>query len=206
MNVLLSTAYWPNIEYFFYIIQTEEISIEQFENYPKQSYRNRTQILSANGRLDLVIPVNKSKPKEFTRDIRLQKDKQWRKNHWGAITSAYRNSPFFEYFEEDISQLYKLDYEFLLQFNCAQLELLFKILKLEKEIKLTTSFEANPANVIDLRKIIHPKKAVSNERVMNVISKPYTQTFNNKFEFVPNLSILDLLFNKGLESGSYLSA
>ena len=107
MNPLLSTAYWPNLHYFYYLINSDSITIESFENYHKQSYRNRTQILTANGKLNLSIPIKNLNTKELIKDIEIAYQENWQINHWRAITSAYKNSPYFEFFEDEINYFYR---------------------------------------------------------------------------------------------------
>ncbi|MBX3164633.1 MAG: WbqC family protein [Bacteroidetes bacterium] len=205
MTVLLTTAYLPNLHYFFYVLHSDTIFIEQFEHYQKQSFRNRTQILSANGILDLVIPVEKKATKELTKDISISYTEKWQTKHWRAITSAYKNSPYFDFFEDELKYFYENEFEFLCDFNLQQLNLLLKILKQKKEIQFTSTYEKTPNNILDLRNIIHPKIDFRNdERVSNILQKNYYQTFENKFSFIPNLSVLDLVFNTGLEAVSYL--
>ncbi|MDP3557381.1 MAG: WbqC family protein [Bacteroidota bacterium] len=205
MNALLSTAYWPNLHYFYYLFNADSITIETFENYHKQSYRNRTQILTANGKLDLSIPIKKLNTKQLITEIEISYEENWQINHWRAITSAYKNSPYFEFFEEEINFLYTTPFKFLMNYNLEQLKLIFKILKFKKEISYTNQFEKDPTNCLDLRNIIHPKIEFTKDvNVTQLLIKPYYQTFENKFEFHPNLSILDLLFNKGLDTHEYL--
>src|SRR3954467_9744925 len=121
MNALLSTAYWPNTHYFFYVLNSPGFFIEQHENYQKQSFRNRTQILSANGPLDLSIPIKKKAPREYVKDVEINYKESWQSNHWRAITSAYKNSPYFDYFEEEIKYFYETPFELLLEYNNQQL-------------------------------------------------------------------------------------
>lgn len=205
MNVLLSTAYWPNLHYFYYLLNSDTVTIECFENYHKQSYRNRTQILSANGKIDLSIPIKKINTKELIKDVEISYKEKWQINHWRAITSAYKNSPYFEFFEDEIRYFYSKEFAFLLEYNTEQLRLILKILKLKKDISFTSSFEKDPKTTLDLRDSIHPKKEFTNDfGVSEKLKIPYYQTFENKFDFIPNLSILDLLFNKGLETIDYL--
>ena len=207
MNVLLVTSYWPNLHYFFYVLNASIINIEQFDNYSKQSYRNRTQILSANGVLNLSIPIKKNKSEKVLNSIEISYKEDWQKNHWRAITSAYKNSPYFDFFEEDLKVFYSNKYNLLIDYNTDQLKFIIKVLKQKKNIQLTKQYESNPDSVIDLRTIIHPKQSyLSDKLVANKLDQSYYQTFENKISFTPNLSILDLLFNKGLHTIDYLKS
>ena len=207
MNVLLVTSYWPNLHYFFYVLNASIINIEQFDNYSKQSYRNRTQILSANGVLNLSIPIKKNKSEKVINSIEISYKEDWQKNHWRAITSAYKNSPYFDFFEEDLKVFYSNKYNLLIDYNTDQLKFIVKVLKQKKNIQLTKQYESNPESVIDLRTIIHPKQSyLSDKLVANKLDQSYYQTFENKISFTPNLSILDLLFNKGLHTIDYLKS
>ena len=207
MNVLLVTSYWPNLHYFFYVLNASIIHIEQFDNYSKQSYRNRTQILSANGILNLSIPIKKNKSEKVVNSIEISYKEDWQKNHWRAITSAYKNSPYFDFFEEDLKVFYSNKYNLLIDYNLDQLKFIIKVLKQKKNIQLTKQYESNPESVIDLRTIIHPKQSyLSDKLVANKLDQSYYQTFENKISFTPNLSILDLLFNKGLHTIDYLKS
>lgn len=207
MNVLLVTSYWPNLHYFFYVLNASIIHIEQFDNYSKQSYRNRTQILSANGILNLSIPIKKNKSEKVVNAIEISYKEDWQKNHWRAITSAYKNSPYFDFFEEDLKVFYSNKYNLLIDYNLDQLKFIIKVLKQKENIQLTKQYESNPESVIDLRTIIHPKQSyLSDKLVANKLGQSYYQTFENKISFTPNLSILDLLFNKGLHTINYLKS
>ncbi len=207
MNVLLVTSYWPNLHYFFYVLNASIINIEQFDNYSKQSYRNRTQILSANGVLNLSIPIKKNKSEKVVNAIEISYKEDWQKNHWRAITSAYKNSPYFDFFEEDLKVFYSNKYNLLIDYNLDQLKFIIKVLKQKENIQLTKQYESNPESVIDLRTIIHPKQSyLSDKLVANKLDQSYYQTFENKISFTPNLSILDLLFNKGLHTIDYLKS
>ena len=207
MNVLLVTSYCPNLHYFFYVLNASIINIEQFDNYSKQSYRNRTQILSANGVLNLSIPIKKNKSEKVINSIEISYKEDWQKNHWRAITSAYKNSPYFDFFEEDLKVFYSNKYNLLIDYNTDQLKFIVKVLKQKKNIQLTKQYESNPESVIDLRTIIHPKQSYLSDKLLaNKLDQSYYQTFENKISFTPNLSILDLLFNKGLQTIDYLKS
>jgi hypothetical protein len=207
MNVLLVTSYWPNLHYFFYVLNASIVNIEQFDNYSKQSYRNRTQILSANGILNLSIPIKKNKSEKVINSSEISYKEDWQKNHWRAITSAYKNSPYFDFFEEDLKVFYSNKYNLLIDYNTDQLKFIIKVLKQQKNIQLTKQYESNPDSVIDLRTIIHPKQSYLSDKLLaNKLDQSYYQTFENKISFTPNLSILDLLFNKGLHTIDYLKS
>lgn len=207
MTVLLHSHYWPNIHYFFYVIKNERLIIDLHTNYLKQSYANRTEILSANGKLRLTVPVHKTKDHCPISEVEISYAERWQAVHWGAITSAYRNSPYFEFFEDEIKQFYTSNYKLLHELNTAQLKLMLKLLRLKREIAFTDDFVAGTFEMKDVRQMIHPKKNSLHDPEANVIlKKQYYQTFGDKLEFVPNLSVLDLLFNEGLDAVKYLKS
>jgi len=188
-------------------LKAQTVTIEQCENYQKQSYRNRTRIFTANGPLDLSIPVTKRADKELTKDIKISYSENWQIRHWRAITSAYNNSPYFDFFEDDIRYFYTSKFESLLNYNTEQLKLVLKLLRHQKNIELTTCFEM-PADPMyeDLRSSIHPKISFKKDGLVKErLEISYYQTFENKFDFCGNLSVLDLLFNKGLDTTGYLA-
>lgn len=207
MTTLLTTAYWPNLHYFYHALRADAICIEQHEHYQKQSFRNRTHILSANGVLPLSIPIKKRALKEFTKDLAISYGENWQIRHWRAITSAYKNSPYFEYFEDEIAGFYTSRTGLLLDYNQQQLALLFKLLKQKKQISLTAEFGKDAAGLADLRHLGSAKTDFTTDAAAaTALKKHYYQTFGSKLGFTPNLSMLDLLFNTGLESLSYLNS
>lgn len=204
MNVVLSTAYWPNLHYFVYVLGAEKIFLERHEHYIKQSYRNRTTILSANGKLDLVIPVVHKTANETISQLEISYAENWQIKHWRAITSAYKNSPFFEFFEDEIKPFYFEKHLNLFEFNTEQLKLVFKILRVKKKIDFTSEFHKSYSDIPDLRSVIQPKADFTlDQKVSPLLQRAYYQTFASKFGFTPDLSILDLLFNEGLQSKNY---
>lgn len=207
MNCLLSTAYWPNQYYFSHILNAENSVIEQFEHYQKQSFRNRCTILSANGPLDLIIPVQNNATKQLTKDVLISYKENWQIKHWRAITSAYRNSPYFEHFEPEISLFYEHKFEYLLEYNTEQIKLLLKLLRVSKSISLSKDYKTELNDSRDLRASIHPKlNFPETDPLIQKLQKPYYQVFSDKFGFSSNLSILDLFFNTGLGTIDYLSS
>lgn len=197
-EIVLSTAYLPPIEYFSAILNSSICRIEQFENYQKQSYRSRCHIYSANGILSLVIPVMRNNGHSVpVRDIRIDYSKSWQQQHWMAIISAYSKSPFFEFYQDDFIPFYTTQEKFLFDFNLKLTALLLNLVGIKRELILTDCFESHE---LDFRETIHPKKP----RVIQNKNGQYLQVFAHKYGFLANLSIVDLLFNEGPNSVSYL--
>ena len=200
-NILLSTAYLPPIEYMGALLKTENITIEKEETYAKQTYRNRCRILSANGLLDLSIPVNKVNGNNTkTKDITILNSDRWFVNHWRAINSAYSGSPFFLYYKDDLKEFYTGKYENLLEFNTELTNKLLNLIGIVCKLKYSDLFTLPNEMSYDARYSITPKTEVD-----SLYYNEYTQVFSNKFSFIPNLSIIDLLFNLGPEAKEYLN-
>jgi len=202
-NIIMSTAYMPPIEYIALMIKYEKITIEKEETYPKQTYRNRCEILSANGILDLSIPVNKIHGNNTkTKDITIINSGRWFINHWRAINSAYSGSPFFLYYKDDLEGFFMGKYDNLLELNTELTKTLISLIGINCSIEYSESFlkPVQGNTVTDLRYSITPKKRVNPKYFVK-----YIQVFSNKFNFFPNLSIIDLLFNLGPETKDYLN-
>jgi len=205
---LLSSAYLAPVQYFTKLISYPEIYIETCESYLKQSYRNRAIILTANGILQLSVPVGDGpRAKGSIKEIKISYDQPWQQMHWRGISSAYNNSPFFEYYADDLAPFYQhKKWEFLIDFNLELLNTILKSLRLKTDLKFTEDYHlaANlPELCDDFRYSIHPKPQ-KQESDKHFSPMPYIQVFSEKWGFVPNLSILDLLFNEGPQSVSYL--
>lgn len=198
--MILSTAYYPPVQYFAEIIKSEKILVEQHETYPKQTYRNRCYIYSANGVIPLSIPVEKgSFHKVKLRDIKIDNSRKWQREHIHAIKSAYNSSAFFEFYAEQVLIPLKSQYEYLIDLNMDILEILFDILEIDIKIEKTVSFIKDYGiDFHDMRYSLSPK----NESVYQPLK--YFQVFSPTHGFKPNLSIIDLLFNMGPETWSYL--
>ncbi len=191
-SVILSTAYLPPIEYFAYIIKGGKIYIEVHETFIKQTYRNRCKIQTANGTLNLSIPVSKVNGNHTSvKDIIINNDLQWQKDHWRAIESAYNASPYFEYYKDELENFYKKEYHSLIEFNYLLLMQVFELIGLKKEIENTKNFVPVYKDAIDLRNHFNPKKE------SHFKCPQYYQVFDDKHGFAPNLSIIDLLFMEG---------
>ncbi len=190
-TVLLSTAYLPNVHYLSQVINCDTIVIEKHENFVKQTYRNRCDIATASGKLSLSIPLIKQADKELISDKKISYAEDWQKQHWRTIVSAYKNSPYFEFFEDEFKPFYENQFEFLLDYNTQLLQTILHILRVKKQIEFTQTFELNPPQVIDLRNLSDIEK-------IDVVVKSYYQVFADKIGFTPNVSCLDALFNIGL--------
>jgi hypothetical protein len=201
-NYLLSSAYFPPISYISLIQRAEKVFIEKEENYLKQTYRNRCKILTANGLSVLTVPVlSGTSGKICIKDVKIDYSKRWQQVHLRALISAYRGSAFFEYFFDLVEKLINDREEYLLDLNMKSLEIVLKILKISTHIEFTNSFEPVNGNNNDFRYNISPKK----DAYGAFKSKAYFQVFENKYGFMPDLSILDLIFNAGPDSISYLT-
>ena len=200
-TVYLSSAYLAPIEYYTKLLVYDEVFIEQYDHYVKQTYRNRCTIAAPDGELILSIPtVKPDTQKCLMRDIRISDHGNWRHLHWNAIESAYNHTPFFEYYKDDFRPFYEKKYEFLVDFNEELCHLICSLIDIQPNMNRTTEYrmEFTP-DVSDFRESIHPKKDFKKED-LDFFPKPYYQVFQEKLGFLPNLSIIDLLFNMGPES------
>lgn len=200
--IVLPLTYFGNIAYFHLLYTSEKLWIDDREVYLKQSFRNRTQILAANAKLDLTVPVNSSKGYEIRIDkVRINYDDPWQVKHWRSIVSAYRSAPFFDEYEEDIKHLIFSKHDSLVDLNIEITDKLMELLgkKLDLHFK---SKEEIPEFSHSMLGYFKPSKMPTSHSEL----KAYMQVFNYKFGFVPNLSILDLLFNEGPYALSYLQS
>lgn len=196
---LLSLAYWGNIQYFTKFLLYKNINIEQYETYPKQSYRNRCKILAANGVQTLNVPIIKGSSRNITvKDIQIAYDTKWEKNHLKTIEAAYGSAPFFEFFMDDFIPIYEKKYKFLLDLDIATLQVAFEWLNIDSNYQFSDDFIFQPT-CDDYRNSIHPKDG-KNEKDNYFLAYSYYQKIDTKHTFVPNLSIIDLIVNTGTEA------
>ena len=200
MQILLSSAYLPPVQYFAHLQSAEQVWIEQYDHYQKQTYRNRCVIAAPDGPLPLTVPIEKpNTQKAFMRDIRISDHGNWRHLHWNAIESAYNHTPFFEYYKDDFRPFYEKKFDFLVDYNEQLCQLVCQLIDIDTSFQRTESYVAEPSNtIIDLRDAIHPKKEVMDDASFSAV--PYYQVFQERLGFLPNLSIIDLLFNMGPEA------
>ena len=203
-TILMNTAYFPPVQYMAYAKACDALLIEAFENYGKQSYRNRCDIMTANGPMSLSVPVTKGPaPKTLVKDIRVDYSTNWQKLHFKGIESAYKNSPFYDYYVDNLLPFFTRKEKYLLDLNTRVLSELMDILDIRRPLRLTDDYLPAPADTLDLRDVIHPKPSRRRAEIP-FAAKPYHQTFADRFPFAPNLSVLDLLFNTGPDAPAYL--
>ncbi len=207
MHILIHPLYFGSIQQFTAIAKAIEITFEMHDNFQKQTYRNRTFIATPEGQLLLNIPIkHTSKGKRGTRErvhqkykeVRIENDFPWQREHWKSIQIAYRSSPFFEFFEDDFAPLYDKKYSHLMDFNLKTFEILKDALGIDLSVNYTDAYEKVVANMNDFRQLAIAK---NNSNFQN---DPYTQVLEKHHGFLPNLSVIDLLFNEGTNALSYL--
>jgi len=203
--LILSSAYFGPVQYFSRFINQPAIKIEQYDHYIKQTYRNRCIIGSAAGPLTLSVPVKRKRGKKtLVKDVRVDYDTNWRKIHLLGIISCYNSSPYFEYLRDDIEPFFYKKYNFLIDMNMAITRKMLECTGIDCRAELSSHYEPyeSSSGIADYREIIHPKINMEEDECFLPI--PYTQVFSNETGFLPNLSILDLIFNTGKEAGNIL--
>ena len=227
-KVLLSTTYFGPIQWYQKLYRAEEVFIECCESFQKQTYRNRCLIASTQGVQAQTVPIEGHATINTIKDVRISDHGNWRHLHWNALMSAYGESPFFDYYQDDIRLFFEQRWDYLLDFNEAIRIKMCELLDIQPKVRLTKEFTVyslrftddhavgseglaskssvnrKPStvnNYIDYRSAIRPKHP---EADPDFTSKRYYQVYEQKHGFLPNLSILDLLFNMGPESILYL--
>ena len=193
MSQIFPTAYLPSIEYISLFLKAEDASIELFETYQKQSCRTRTNVMTANGIQTLTIPVIKTNGNHtLTKDIEISYKESWQQIHLRCLESAYRKSAYFDYYFPYLEKIYKQKFNTLVEINEFCLKTILKIIKVKKDYSYTTDFE----RIVDENDYRISLSKGTNKTEM----KPYYQVFADRHGFIPNLSIVDLLFNEGPNS------
>ena len=190
-------AYFPSIQYIGALIKAKEVSFTLESNYQKQTYRNRCSIYGANGKLNLTIPIQHTKRDGHQKDssVKIMREENWQILHWKSLTSAYRSSPYFEFYEDELKEVFFRQPKKLMDYNIDLLECILSLL----EIDLSYSFKES------YRPLTPLEESLINAKKQSTISQPvYQQVFATKHGFIPHLSILDLLFNLGPQSIDYL--
>ena len=206
MEVLLSTTYFGPVQWYQKLYRADHVYIEQWENFQKQTYRNRCLIATTQGILALTFPVERNNC-QLIKDIRISDHGNWRHLHWNALQSAYGESPFFDYYQDDIRPFFEKKWEFLLDFNEAIREKMCDLIDIQPRVEYSGEWREEsgefigPNGIKDFREAINPKHPAPDA---DFEPKPYYQVYQQKHGFLPNLSVLDLLMNMGPESIYYL--
>ena len=210
-TALLQTTYFGPVQWYQKLKRYDHCVIEQYDSYQKQTYRNRCVIATANGLQALTVPVDHS-PLTIDhvqcKDLRISEHNQWRRVHWNALQSAYSESPFFEYYADDIRPFFEQKYEFLIDFNEAIRQKMCELLDIETSVSYSSGFRVqgsgfrvHGSGFRDFREVIHAKHPQDDPDFQ---PRSYWQVFQHRYGFQPNLSILDLLFCMGPEAVFYL--
>lgn len=204
-TVITSACYFPPAIFFKHYYDAENILLDGHEYFVKQTLRNRTYVCGANGKFPLIIPVKHTGGK-FTamKEIQISNETHWQKIHWRSLTSAYRNSPYFEFYEDELVPLFSGKEKFLFDFNEKILYTLLKLTGIKTILSKTEKYlREYSADENDLRQFSDPN--IFFESYSSSPAVPYQQVFASTTGFIPGLSILDLLFNLGNDSYSRLS-
>ncbi len=200
MTVLLHPTYFPSIATFAVIAQ-RKVVWEVFDNFQKQTYRNRCYICTDQGKHMINIPIKHvgvNQGRQLYSNVILENQEAWQKQHWRTLETAYRTSPYFEFYEDDINPIYQNSVQSLFELNLETISIIMSCLGIEEEFGTTMKYESNPKGIIDGRHLVDAKKPFDFDQ------KRYTQVFHEKHGFVSNLSILDLLFNEGPNTVDFL--
>lgn len=200
-KAILTTEYLPPISSFWLLNRYDEVILEHCENYQKKSTRNRAKILGVNGVDVLSVPLKKGKNNRMPiTEVEIAYDSEWVANHLHAIKSAYGNAPYFEYYYDDIERILKSEHNLLIDLNAALVKFFIKSFDIEVALSPSAEFIKDyEAEVIDVRKM-----GFNNRNVDGFVAKSYNQVFEEKQEFVSDLSALDLLMCKGPEGVLWL--
>ena len=193
MKTVLSSVYAGNLTYYSVLAKSSKVYIDRFENFQKQSYRNRCVISGPNGPLKLIIPIIRIS-KNIVKDVKIDNHQNWRKIHWKSLESSYRSSPYFEFYEDEFKPIYsERKTKYLLDFNQQINLVLLRCLNMDTEISFSDYYIEKGGKINDFRDIIHPSSK-PRERVKKM---KYNQVFQGSQDFIYNLSVFDLLFNQG---------
>ncbi len=199
--ILIHPTYFPSISHFIAIANTKSVTFEVEDNYQKQTYRNRAYVLGANGKLLMNVPVSfTQKNRQKCKDIRISYAEDWQSQQWKTLISAYRTSPFFEFYQDELKPLFEKKFEYLLDLNFKCMETVLDCLQLDIDSSITETYEKHVEHSEDLRFLVNARKEP------NFKFDEYFQVFAEKHGFLSNLSILDLLFNEGPNALSYLKS
>lgn len=198
--MIINPTYFAPIIQYIALVNAKEVSFEICDNYQKQTYRNRCYIYGANGKLLLTVPIvhSKSKKRQKTKDVKIDHSFAWQKLHIKSIQTAYRSSPYFEFYEDEIIPVILKNHKFLIDLNLESNQIIFDVLQSEISYNKTINYQEQYIDIKDYRNLVNAKVKLNYE------FQKYQQVFTEKYNFIPNLSILDLLFSEGPNTLNYL--
>ena len=203
VSAILSTAYLAPVQYYSKLIHYPECIIEHYEHFTKQTYRSRCDMYCPNGLITLSVPLVKRAKRQAVKDLRISYDYNWRLLHWRTLESGYRRSPFFEYYEDDFYPFYHgKKYDFLIDLNAGLQQVILDLLKKKVTCSYTTEYHNLYPGADDYRELISPKVPLEADKMYQV--KEYSQVFDTRHGFIPNLSIVDVLFNQGPRATEFI--
>ncbi|AVR45943.1 hypothetical protein C7S20_12145 [Christiangramia fulva] len=204
-SILVHPAYFGPISQWVAMVQAQKLVFENEDNYQKQTYRNRLYLYDSNGKLSLNIPIKHSSSlgldtngRQKYKEVQIENDFDWQKQHWRAFKTAYQTSPFFEFYEDDLYPLFHTEYKYLMDFNYDCMQFVADCLQIELNFDKTDEYILKPRKIIDLRSLINAKS----DKEFGLSA--YAQVFEEKHGFLEDLCVLDLLFNEGNNSLNYL--
>lgn len=203
-SILLHPTYFGPVSQWIAIAQADKLVFENEDNYQKQTYRNRLYIYDSNGKLGLNIPIKHSSSlglntngRQKYKDVQIANDSDWQTQHWRAFKASYQTSPFFEFYEDELYPLYHKEFKFLMDFNYSCMEFVADCLQIDFEFEKTSEYFLKPSGIMNLRPLVEAKREPSE-------ISAYNQVFEEKKGFLPDLCVLDLLFNEGNNAYTYL--
>lgn len=194
-SCLLDCEYFPTIQWFEIFLNSDIVVLERYEYFERKSYRNRCIVAGPNGAITLSVPLAGGRnQKSIMKDVRIAYNENWQAQHWKTIKTCYNSTPYFEYFEPEIFNFFQTKFEFLVEMNVASIELVLRLGKIKKEFRFT-EFYSKEVSCEDYRKSFSPENTENQKSSLS-----YIQPFADRFGFIPNLSILDMLFCERLQA------